>query len=401
MSLLINLAKNSHMLNFEIQNPTQLVFGKDQLGKLASYIDRFSSQKRILLAYGGGSVEQTGLLQKIENELIGYHLVKFKGIEANPQFSTLMKAVEVIKAEKLDFILAIGGGSVIDGVKFISGAVHYDGDPWDVLDKKPGCDFTKAMPFGTILTLPATGSEANSGAVISRDELKEKRTMGGPLFFPKFSFLDPTVVATLPARQIANGIVDAYMHTLEQYLTYPTDNLLQEREAEGILLTLQEIAQGVLANPSDYKLASNLMWCATHALNGNLRCGVPTDWATHMIGHELTALFGIDHARTLAIIAPRLYEVKFENKKQKLTQYGKRVFQLTGSDEEIARQAIEKTEEFFHSLGIKTKISDYTSDFGQVEKIIRQRFEERHWLAMGERQDLTPIDVEVIIKKAI
>lgn len=389
------------MLNFEIQNPTQLVFGKDQLGKLASYIDKFSSNKRILLAYGGGSVEQTGLLQKIENELIGYHLVKFKGIEANPQYATLIKAVQVIKDENIDFILAIGGGSVIDGVKFISGAVHYEGDAWNVLEKKPGCDFTKAMPFGTILTLPATGSEANSGAVISRDELKEKRTMGGPLFFPKFSFLDPTVVATLPARQIANGIVDAYMHTLEQYLTYPTDNLLQEREAEGILLTLQEIAQGISANPSDYKLASNLMWCATHALNGNLRCGVPTDWATHMIGHELTALFGIDHARTLAIIAPRLYEVKFENKKQKLTQYGKRVFQLTGSDEEIAQQAIVKTEEFFHSLGIKTKISEYTSDLEQVEKIIRQRFEERNWLTMGERQDLTPIDVEVIVKKAI
>lgn len=388
------------MLNFEIQNPTQLVFGKDQLGKLASYIDKFSIKKRILLAYGGGSVEQTGLLQKIEKELIGYHFVKFKGIEANPQFSTLIKAVAIIKAEKLDFILAIGGGSVIDGVKFISGAVNYVGDAWDVLDKKPGCDFTKAMHFGTILTLPATGSEANSGAVISRNELKEKRTMGGPLFFPKFSFLDPTVVATLPARQIANGIVDAYMHTLEQYLTYQTDNLLQEREAEGILLTLLEIAQAVLANPSDYKLASNLMWCATHALNGNLRCGVPTDWTTHMIGHELTALFGIDHARTLAIIAPRLYEVKFENKKEKLTQYGKRVFQLTGSDEEIARQAIVKTEEFFHSLGIKTKISEYTSEFEQVEKIIRKRFEERHWLALGERQDLTPTDVETIVKKA-
>jgi NADP-dependent alcohol dehydrogenase len=397
----INLAKKYHMLNFEIQNPTQLVFGKDQLGKLTSYIDKFSSNKRILLAYGGGSVEETGLLKKIENELIGYHLVKFKGIEANPQFNTLMKAVEVIKIENLDFILAIGGGSVIDGVKFISGAVHYEGNPWEVLDKKPGCDFTKALPFGTILTLPATGSEANSGAVISHDELKEKRTMGGPLFFPKFSFLDPIVVATLPIRQIANGIVDAYMHTLEQYLTYPTDNLLQEREAEGILLTLQEISQGILANPSDYKLASNLMWCATHALNGNLRCGVPTDWVTHMIGHELTALFGIDHARTLAIIAPRLYEVKFENKKLKLAQYGKRVFQLTGSDKEIAKQAIVKTEAFFQSLGIKTKISDYTNEYANIDKIIRKRFEERKWINMGERQDLVPSEVEQIVKKAI
>lgn len=389
------------MLNFEIQNPTQIIFGKNQLEKLSSYIHKFTPDKKILIAYGGGSIEKTGLLAQIESHLADFHIYKFKGIEANPQFTTLMQAVDLIRKEEIGFILAVGGGSVIDGVKFISGAVNYKNDPWDVLLRKPNCVFDSALPFGTVLTLPATGSEANSGAVISRSELKMKMTMGGPLFFPKFSFLDPTVVATLPKRQVANGITDAFMHTLEQYLTYPTDNLLQEREAEAVLSTLIEIASKVLNEPTNYKYASNLMWCATHALNGNLRCGVPTDWATHMIGHELTALFGIDHARTLAIIAPRLYEVKFKNKQEKLTQYGKRVWNLQGTDMEIAKKAIVKTEEFFQSLGIDTKISDYTKDAKDIDQIIKKRFEERGWNNTGERQDLTYNEIETIVKNAI
>ncbi len=389
------------MLNFEIQNPTQVIFGKNQLEKLSSYIHKFYSGKKILIAYGGGSIEKTGLMAQIESHLQGFHIVKFKGIEANPEFTTLMKAVELIRQEEIGFILAVGGGSVIDGVKFISGAVNYKLDPWDVLLRKEGCVFDSAVPFGTVLALPATGSEVNSGAVISRSEMKLKMTMGGPLFFPKFSFLDPSVVATLPQKQIANGITDSFMHTLEQYLTYPTDNLLQEREAEAILSTLIEIALPVLKEPTNYKYASNLMWCASHALNGNLRCGVPTDWATHMIGHELTALFGIDHARTLAIIAPRLYEVKFKNKQEKLTQYGRRVWNLQGEDISVAKQAIAKTEEFFNSLGIETKISAYSEQVDDIHLIIKARFEERGWNNTGERQDLTYDEVEEIVKNAI
>jgi NADP-dependent alcohol dehydrogenase len=269
------------------------------------------------------------------------------------------------------------------------------------LDKKEGCNFTDAVPFGTVLTLPATGSEANSGAVINRSELEQKRVMGGPMFFPRFSFCDPTQVATLPKRQLANGIVDAYMHTVEQYLTYPTGNLLQERQAEAILATLIEIGPKVIENPSDYTLASNLMWCATHALNGVLRCGVPTDWATHMIGHELTAFYGIDHARTLAIIAPRLYEAMFNDKKEKLTQYGKRIWNLTGTDDEVARKAIEATEQFFQSLGIDTHISDYTENHEGVEARVREVFEQRGWTAMGERQAIDPSKVEAIVAAAI
>jgi NADP-dependent alcohol dehydrogenase len=389
------------MQNFEIINPTRIVFGKDQLERLPQLINEVSTKKRILLAFGGGSIKTTGLLNKILMHLKDFEVIEFGGIEANPQYTTLMKGVELAREKEIDFILAVGGGSVIDGVKFMSGAIYYKGDCWDVLDRKEGCVFEKAVPFGTVLTLPATGSEANSGAVISRDELKEKRTMGGPLFFPVFSFCDPSVVATLPKKQIANGIVDAFMHTLEQYLTYPTDNLLQERQAEAILQTLIEIGPGVIEHPNNYKLASNLMWCATHALNGNLRCGVPTDWTTHMIGHELTAMYGIDHARTLAIIAPRLYENQFESKKEKLVQYGKRVWNLVGTNEEIAREAIVKTETFFHSLGIHTKISEYSSDTDHIAEIIKTRFVERNWLAMGERQAITPTDVESIVLHAI
>jgi NADP-dependent alcohol dehydrogenase len=389
------------MQNFEVINPTRILFGKDQLDRLPQLINEFSSKKRILLAYGGGSIKTTGLFNKLMLHLKDFEVVEFGGIEANPQFTTLMKGVDLAREKDIDFILAVGGGSVIDGVKFMTGAFHYEGDPYEVLQRKEGCVFTKALPFGTFLTLPATGSEANSGAVISRDELKEKLTMGGPLFFPKFSFCDPTVVATLPKRQLANGVVDAYMHTLEQYLTFPTDNLLQERQAEGILQTLIEIGPEVIQHPNNYKLASNLMWCATHALNGNLRCGVPTDWTTHMIGHELTAIYGIDHARTLAIIAPRLFENQFENKKEKLTQYGKRVWNLVGTNEEIAREAIVKTEAFFQQLGIHTKISDYSTDTDHIAEIIKTRFVERNWLAMGERQAITPTDVESIVLHAI
>ena len=387
------------MLNFEYNNPTKIVFGKNQLEKLPAYIKNCTDSKSILIVFGGGSAEKIGLLPQIRTVLSDFKIIEFGGIEANPEYDTLMRAVEICKQEKVEFILAVGGGSVIDGVKFISGAAKYAGDPWKVLTRETTDVFTNAISFGTVLTIPATGSEANSGAVISRKELKEKRSMGGPLFFPQFSFIDPSLLATLPERQVANGIVDAFMHTLEQYITYPTDNLLQEREAEAILSTLIEIAPKVMKDPSDYVLASNLFRCATHALNGNLRCGVPTDWATHAIGHELTALHGIDHARTLSIIMPRLWEEMFEEKKAKLTQYGERVWNLSGTD--VAKQAIVKTEQFLQSLGIKTKFSEYPIDASNTASIVRKRFEERNWLELGENKSIRPENVERIISSAI
>lgn len=389
------------MRNFEHYNPTRIIFGTEQLPKLPQMITQSTEGKNILIAFGGGSISKSGLLDQIKKELNEFNVYEFGGIEANPQFSTLMQGVEFARKNSIDLILAVGGGSVIDGVKFMSGAFYYEGDPWDVLDRKENCNFTRALPFGTILTLPATGSEANSGAVISRDEVKQKRTMGGPMFFPKFSFCNPEQVATLPQRQIANGIIDSYMHTLEQYLTFSVGNYLQERQAEGILQTLIQIAPELMKDPSNYTMAANLMWCATHALNGNLRCGVPTDWCTHMIGHELTAIYGIDHARTLAIIAPRLFENQLHNKREMLAQYGRRVLDLKGSDEEVAKNAIIETEKFFHSLNVKTKISDYSTDTDHLAELIQKRFVERGWVQMGERSAITPQDVYSIVLNSI
>lgn len=308
-----------------------------------------------------------------------------------------MKAVAVIKAEKIDFILAVGGGSVIDGVKFISAAAHFDGNPMDILQKRLLIK-ENAVPFGSILTLPATGSEMNSGAVVTIQSTQEKLAFGGSALFPKFSICDPTVITSLPKRQLQNGVVDAYTHVLEQYLTYPHDGMLQDRIAEGILQTLIEVGPGVVENPSDYRLASNFMWSCTMALNGLIQKGVPSDWATHMIGHELTALYGIDHARTLAVIAPNLYRVMFETKKGKLAQYGKRIFGLSGSEDEIAKAAIEATVSFLHQMGMETKLSDYTDKYDSTADFIVKRFEERGWIGLGEKQLVTLDKVKAIVE---
>ena len=382
------------MTNFELYNPVNYVFGKGQISKLPTLINK---EHKILLAYGGGSIFKNGVYDQVKKALEGYDITEFGGIEPNPQFETLMKAVEIIKTEKIDFILAVGGGSVIDGVKFISGAVNFDGDPIEILKKRILIK-ENAMPFGAILTLPATGSEMNSGAVVTIKATQEKLTTGGAALFPKFSICDPTVIQSLPKRQLQNGVVDAFTHVMEQYLTYQHEALLQDRIAESILTTLIEIGPKVVDNPTDYKLASNFMWSCTMALNGLLQKGVPSDWATHMIGHELTALFNIDHARTLAIIGPNLYKELFETKKEKLAQYGKRVWHLTGeNDDAIAMQAIEKTIEFFHLMGIPTKLSEYTSDFENTAEKITARFEERGWKALGERQNVTPERVKNIV----
>lgn len=384
------------MLNFELYNPTNLIFGKGQLEKLPNLIPKGA---KILLAYGGGSIFKNGVYDQVKAALNGFEIIEFGGIEPNPHFETLMKAIEIVKEKNIDFILAVGGGSVIDGVKFISGATHYEGDPMEILKKriliKEG---SKVIPFGTVLTLPATGSEMNSGSVVTINSTQEKLAFGGSALFPKFSICDPTVITSLPERQIQNGIIDAFTHVMEQYLTYPHEGYLQDRIAEGILQTLIEIGPKVVQNPSDYALASNYMWCCTMALNGLIQKGVPSDWATHMIGHELTALYHIDHARTLAIIAPNLYKVMFETKKQKLAQYGKRIFDLTGSDDEIAAKAIDKTTEFFHVMGMKTKLSECTDDYNKTADFIGNRFQERGWVGLGEKQNITIEKVRKIVE---
>lgn len=385
------------MLNFELYNPVNYVFGKGQTEKLASLIP---ANAKVLLAYGGGSIFNNGVHAQVTENLKGFEVVEFGGIEPNPRFETLMKAVEIIRNEKITFILAVGGGSVIDGVKFISAAVNYQGDAAEILRKRIlFTDVSQVIPFGTVLTLPATGSEMNSGAVVTINATQEKLTLGGSALFPKFSIVDPTVITSLPKKQLQNGVVDAFTHVMEQYLTYTHDALLQDRIAESILQTLIEIGPDVVENPGDYKLASNFVWSATMALNGLIQKGVPSDWATHMIGHELTALFEIDHARTLAIIGPNLYRVMFETKKDKLAQYGKRVWHIEGnSTEEIAEQAIEKTVAFFHTMGMKTKLSENTEDYAKTADFIVNRFEERGWKAMGEKQNITLEKVREIVE---
>jgi NADP-dependent alcohol dehydrogenase len=384
------------MLNFELYNPTNLVFGKGQIEKLSTLVPQGA---KILLAYGGGSIFKNGIHEQVINNLKGFEIVEFGGIEPNPHFETLMKAVDVIKEQNIDFILAVGGGSVIDGVKFISAAVNFDGNPMDILQKRLLIkDLSKVVPFGTVLTLPATGSEMNSGAVVTIEATQEKLAFGGSALFPKFSICDPTVIASLPKRQLQNGVVDAYTHVLEQYLTYPHEGYLQDRIAESILQTLIQVGPEVVENPKDYALASNFMWSCTMALNGLIQKGVPSDWATHMIGHELTALYGIDHARTLAVVGPNLYRVMFETKKGKLAQYGKRIFNLNGTEDEIANEAINKTVEFFHIMGMDTKLSDYTKDFDKTADFIVDRFKERGWLGLGEKQNITLEKVKSIVE---
>lgn len=384
------------MLNFELYNPTNLVFGKGQIEKLASLVPE---NAKILLAYGGGSIFKNGIYKQVKAALSGFEMVEFGGIEPNPHFETLMKAVVLIREQKIDFILAVGGGSVIDGVKFMSGAVHFEGNPKDILQKRILFkDVSKVIPFGTVLTLPATGSEMNSGAVVTIAATQEKLTLGGSALFPKFSVCDPTVIASLPERQLQNGVVDAYVHVLEQYLTYPHEGYLQDRIAESILLTLIQVGPNVVENPTDYALASNFMWSCTMALNGLIQKGVPSDWATHMIGHELTALYGIDHARTLAIIGPNLYRVMYETKKGKLAQYGKRIFNLTGTDDEIANEAINKTVAFFHTMGMQPKLADYTKDYAKTADFIVNRFAERGWKTLGEKQNITLEKVKSIVE---
>ncbi|TAF68727.1 MAG: iron-containing alcohol dehydrogenase [Flavobacterium sp.] len=383
------------MLNFELYNPTNLIFGKGQIEKIATLIP---AEAKILIAYGGGSIFKNGIYDQVKAALPDRNIVEFGGIEPNPHYETLMKAVAVIKEQNIDFILAVGGGSVIDGVKFISAAVHFEGNPMDILQKRLLIkDLSKVVPFGTVLTIPATGSEMNSGSVVTIEATQEKLAFGGSALFPKFSICDPTVIVSLPKRQLQNGVVDAYTHVLEQYLTYPHEGYLQDRISESILQTLIEIGPKVVENPTDYALASNFMWSCTMALNGLIQKGVPSDWATHMIGHELTALYGIDHARTLAIIGPNLYKVMFETKKAKLAQYGQRIFNLTGSEDEIAKEAINKTVAFFHTMGMQTQLSDYTKDFEKTADFIAKRFEERGWKGLGEKQNITPEKVRVIV----
>ncbi len=384
------------MLNFELKNPTKILFGKGEIAKLSKEIPQDAN---ILMLYGGGSIMKNGVYDQVKEALKNHKLEEFGGIPANPEYEVLMDALNVIKEKNINYLLAVGGGSVIDGTKFLSAAANYDGEPWDIL-KKPVRTFEgQGLPFATVLTLPATGSEMNSGYVISRRGTGEKLSSGGPGLFPAVSVLDPEVIRSIPKNQIANGIADAYTHVLEQYMTYKTSATLQDRFSESILQTLQEIAPKMMGEEFEYDAAANFMWCCTMALNGLISKGVPTDWAVHGMGHELTAQYGIDHARTLAIIAPSHYRYNFDSKKEKLAQYAERVWNITdGTLEEKAEKGIQKMEAFFHNLGIKTKLSEYTDHYKDTAQKVEKAFIDRNWLGQGEYRKLTPQDAYKIVE---
>ncbi|MBL8250481.1 MAG: iron-containing alcohol dehydrogenase [Candidatus Competibacter sp.] len=371
------------MLNFSFYNPTKILFGKGQIAAIAKEI---AKDQRIMLTYGGGSIKQNGVYDQVLAALVGRTVVEFAGIEPNPTYETLMRAVELARRERVDFLLAVGGGSVVDGTKFIAAAVPFAGEPWDILAKRGRIE--KALPLGAVLTLPATGSEMNSGAVVTRRATHDKLTFMHPLVYPRFSVLDPTTTFTLPPRQIGNGVVDAYTHIMEQYLTYPVNAPIQDRFAEGLLLTLIEEGPKALATPDDSEVRANIMWCTTLALNGLIGAGVPGDWATHMIGHEITALHGLDHAQTLAIILPSMMAVKREGKRAKLLQYAARVWALTEGDENgRIDAAIAKTRDFFERMGVRTYLRDYGIGDEAVPALVDQL--ERHKLSkLGERGEV-------------
>jgi len=381
--------------NFVYQNPVKILFGKGQIAQLSKQIP---TDAKILLTYGGGSIFQNGVYEQVKKALEGHNIVEFGGIEANPTYETLMQAVELGRKEQVTFLLAVGGGSVLDGTKFIAAAIPFEGDDaWQIVTGKE--KYKMAIPLGAVLTLPATGSEMNYYAVISKKSTHEKKGMGGPLVYPKFSILDPETTYSLPPRQIANGIADAFTHVMEQYMTYPVDAQIQDRFAESVIQTLIEVAPKTLENPTDYEARANFMWAATVALNGWIGLGVPQDWATHQIGHEITAFHGVDHARTLAVVLPHLLQYKKADKRAKLIQYAKRVWNLSGTDDELVAGAIQKTGEFYESLGLPIKASEYGVSQETIAKI-KQRFVERG-MNFGEKADITPEVVAEILEMSI
>ena len=388
------------MFNFNFYNPTRIYFGKDRLEAINENVP---VDAKVLITYGGGSAKRSGLIDKVKSILGNREIFEFSGIEPNPKYETLMKAVEVVKAENIDYILAVGGGSTIDGTKFISLASNYEGDPTELLMKGLSGITSemvkKVIPFGSVLTLPATGSEMNSGAVVSYNHAKYP--VMSELSFPKFSILDPTLTFTLPKIQVANGVTDAFVHVMEQYITYPVDARIQDRMAEGILQTLIEIGTTTINEPENYDARANLVWSATMALNGLIGTGVPQDWSSHMIGHELTAMFNIDHGQTLAIILPTMLEVRRNQKEAKLLQYAERVWHITeGTKEEKIDLAIKKTREFFESLGIKTRLSEYGITADSIPLLVEQ-LRKNGLTALSETRDLNLDISKEILEKSL
>ena len=373
------------MRDFNFQNPTRILFGRGQIENIAEHVP---AEARILLVAGSGSIRENGVLDQVRSALAGRTLHEYWGVTPNPDIAVLLPALDIVRAQSIDFVLAVGGGSVIDGAKLIAAAARSDAEPWAILAK--GAKVTDALPLGVVLTLPATGSESNGAAAISNRETGQKLVFVSPHCFPRFAVLDPETTFSLPARQVSNGIADAFVHVLEQYLTYPVGGVLSDRLSEALLLTLTQQGPLALSDPTNYDVRANLMWAASLSLNGLIGQGVPQDWTTHHIGHELTALFGLDHARSLAVVLPAVLEARRQQKSEKLLQYGARVFGISApSDAEAIDATIAQTVAFFESLGIPTRLSAYGIGEESIPQIVAQLKANRR-LRMGERLDITP-----------
>ncbi|GMN88873.1 iron-containing alcohol dehydrogenase [Francisella sciaenopsi] len=382
------------MNNFMLYNPTRIFFGEGEISKLKTVIDKKS---KVLIVYGGESFKKYGVYQQTLEALAGYSIFEFGGIEPNPDYNTCMKVVSYIKEHDINFILAVGGASVIDAVKFISAAVYFEGEPWDILAK--ASPIKKVMPFGTILTIAATGSEMNLAAVISKRTTGEKKAFLNELVFPKFSILDPVVTYTLPKKQISNGVIDAFVHVMEQYMTFPQNADLQDGFAETILRTLINNGPKALENPEDYDVRANIMFSATMALNGLIGVGVAQDWASHEIGHSLTALYNMDHGQTLAVIFIAIIKYKKAQKADKLVQYAENVWNV---DRGLTKQqkielAIEKTQSFFKQMNLGISLKDYNLGQDDINKIV-ENIQMNSFLPLGERQDIYLDDIRKILE---
>lgn len=381
------------MENFSFMNPTKIIFGKDTIKEISKEI----TGRKVLITYGGGSIKKNGVYDQVIKALASFEFYEFGGIEPNPHYETCMKAVDLIKEKSIDYLLAIGGGSVIDATKFIASAACFEnGDPWQILERKG--EIKKALTYGTVLTIAATGSEMNDGAVITKAATKDKLPFSSSLLYPKFSVLDPEITYSLPARQTGNGVVDAFVHVIEQYLTYSTeDTTFQDNMWEGILRTLISEGPKALKEPRNYDARANIMWAATWALNGWFAQGVDQDWATHLIGHELTALFGLDHGQTLAIVLPGVMRKLSEQKSVKIKRLGKEIFSIKEeSSSELIDKTIQATEDFFELMGVKTHLSDYNLGDEAIEKV-GNRLNERNWI-LGECYNITGDVAKEILK---
>lgn len=383
------------MYNFQYANPTRVCFGEGQIAKLPELIPAGS---RLLVLYGGGSIKQNGVYDQLTQALAGREWLEFPGIGANPQYDQLMEAVDLVKRERIDFLLAVGGGSVVDGSKFVAAAARFEGDdPWEILLHK--APVKAALPLGCVLTLPATGSESNPAAVVSRGEAK--LSFMNPLVQPVFAVLDPTTTYSLPPRQVGNGVVDAFVHILEQYLTFPVGGEVQDRLAEGLLQVLVDNGPRALAEPTNYQVRANLMWAASLALNGLIGRGVPQDWSTHAIGHQLTALHGLDHAQSLAVVLPSLLREQAAQKQEKLAQFAERVWHSSREDKALRiEEAIIRTEQFFQQMGVGTRLTDYGLDARCIPGIC-SNLKLFGLTELGEQQDIDPDKVARILSHAL